>query len=275
MHAWRSDRGGRESQRHELAVDERNRLETGRSTRASRDSRTTATRSFFQTAEQMSPADTDSSVDIYERAGSTTTLISTGPAGGNGAFDADFYEASKDGSRAVFETNESLVSADTDTTKDVYERVGSTTNLVSTGPTSGSTPIDSFFLGTSQDGLHIFFMAYEPLVAADDDNGRRDIYERFNGQTNLISTGPASTNELVEAIWGGNTPDGATRLLHHRGEPRRAATPIRPGTCTSAPARPPSTYRRARTAATERSMPSSMPRRSTARGSSSPPRSRW
>jgi hypothetical protein len=168
------------------------------------------TRTFFQTAEQMSPDDTDSNADIYERAGSTTTLISTGPAGGNGAFDADFYEASKDGTRAVFETNESLVSADTDTTKDVYERVGSTTNLVSTGPTSGSTPIDSFFLGTSQDGLHIFFMAYEPLVAADDDNGRRDIYERFNGQTSLISTGPASTNELVEAIWGGNTPDGAS-----------------------------------------------------------------
>ena len=153
-----------------------------------------ATRSFFQTAEQMTPDDTDSNVDIYERVGSTTTRISTGPAGGNGAFDADFYDASKDGSRAVFETDESLVSADTDTTKDVYERVGSATNLVSAGPTSGSTPIDSFFLGTSQDGLHIFFMAYEPLVAADDDNGRRDIYERFNGQTNLISTGPASTN---------------------------------------------------------------------------------
>ena len=124
MHAWHSDRGGRESQRHELAVDRAQPVETGRSTRASRDSRTTATRSFFQTAEQMVAADTDSSVDIYERAGSTTTLISTGPAGGNGAFDADFYDASKDGSRAVFETNESLVSADTDTTKDVYERVG-------------------------------------------------------------------------------------------------------------------------------------------------------
>jgi len=168
------------------------------------------TRSFFQTAEQMSPGDTDSSVDIYERAGSTTTLISTGPAGGNGAFDADFYEASKDGSRVVFETNESLVSADTDTARDVYERVGTTTNLVSTGPTSGSTPIDSFFLGTSQDGLHIFFMSYEPLVAEDDDNGRRDIYQRFNGQTSLISTGPATTNALVEAIWGGNTPDGGS-----------------------------------------------------------------
>src|SRR5687768_10088349 len=44
------------------------------------------TRTFFQTAEQMSPDDTDSSPDIYMRAGSTTTLISTGPAGGNGAF---------------------------------------------------------------------------------------------------------------------------------------------------------------------------------------------
>ena len=167
-------------------------------------------RVFFQTAEPMVAADTDETVDIYERTGSTTTLISTGPAGGNGAFGADFYDASKDGSRAVFETSESLVSADTDTTKDVYERVGSTTNLVSAGPTSGPTPIDSFFLGTSQDGLHIFFMSYEPLVAADDDNGRRDIYERFNGNTNLISTGPASTNALVEATWGGSTPDGAT-----------------------------------------------------------------
>ena len=167
-------------------------------------------RAFFQTAEQMLPGDTDANVDIYERTGSTTTLISTGPAGGNGPHDADFYDASKDGSRAVFETGESLVSADTDTTKDVYERVGSTTNLVSAGPTAGSTPIDAFFLGTSQDGLHIYFMSYEPLVAADDDNGRRDVYERFNGQTNLISTGPASTNEWVEAIWGGNTPDGGT-----------------------------------------------------------------
>jgi hypothetical protein len=167
-------------------------------------------RVFFQTDEPMLPTDTDTSIDIYERTGSTTTLISTGPGGGNGAHNADFFEASKDGSRAVFETEESLVSADTDTTKDVYERVGSTTNLVSTGPTSGSTPIDAFFLGTSQDGLHIFFMSYEPLVAADDDNGRRDIYERFNGSTNLISTGPAGTNEWVEASWGGNTPEGGT-----------------------------------------------------------------
>jgi hypothetical protein len=165
-------------------------------------------RAFFQTAEPMVAADTDSKLDIYERNGALTTLISTGPSGGNGPHDADFFDASKDGSRAVFETVESLVPEDTDASKDVYERVNGTTNLVSTGPTSGTTPIDAFFLGMSQDGLHIFFMSYEPLVAADTDSGRRDIYERFGGTTNLVSTGPASTNELVEATWGGTSPDG-------------------------------------------------------------------
>ncbi|MGH2979892.1 MAG: hypothetical protein ACRDLQ_09695 [Solirubrobacterales bacterium] len=168
-------------------------------------------RAFFQTAEQMVAADTDSSVDIYERSDSTTTLISTGPAGGNGAFDADFFDASKDGSRVVFETNEALVSADTDGgLRDVYERENGTTNLVSTGPATPSAPIDNFFAGMSQDGLHVFFLSYESLVSADADDGRRDVYERFNGTTNLVSTGPATTNALLEATWGGSTPDGAS-----------------------------------------------------------------
>jgi hypothetical protein len=168
-------------------------------------------RAFFQTDEQMVLEDTDSSADIYERTGSTTILISTGPAGGNGAFDADFFDASKDGSRAVFETGESLVSQDTDGGfRDVYERANGVTSLVSFGPTAGGTPIDAFFLGMSQDGLHIYFMSYEPLVGADDDSGRRDVYERFNGSTSLVSTGPATTNATVEANWGGSTPDGAS-----------------------------------------------------------------
>ena len=167
-------------------------------------------RAFFQTDEQMVAADTDSSIDIYERAGATTTLISTGPAGGNGAFSADFFDASKEGSRVVFETNEALVAADTDGgARDVYERVGGTTNLVSTGPATTNQNVDAFFAGMSQDGLHVFFMAYEALVAADTDSGRRDVYERFNGATNLVSTGPATTNAALEATWGGITPDGS------------------------------------------------------------------
>ena len=56
--------------------------------------------------------------------GGQTTLVSTGPAGGNGAFGAFFGGASADGTRVFFETGESLVSADTDAALDVYERVG-------------------------------------------------------------------------------------------------------------------------------------------------------
>ena len=45
-------------------------------------------RVFFVTGESLVSADTDVAQDLYERSGGQTTLVSTGPAGGNGAFDA-------------------------------------------------------------------------------------------------------------------------------------------------------------------------------------------
>ena len=65
-------------------------------------------------------ADTDTQYDLYERSGGQTTLISTGPAGGNGAFEPSFEAVSADGARVLFRTDESLISADTDTAADVY-----------------------------------------------------------------------------------------------------------------------------------------------------------
>ena len=56
--------------------------------------------------------------------------MSTGPGGGNGAFDADFMGASLNGARAYIRTEEPLVGTDTDTgcaagqgpqCRDVYE----------------------------------------------------------------------------------------------------------------------------------------------------------
>ena len=38
-------------------------------------------------------------------------LVSTGPAGGNGAADSEFHGASSDGARVFFDTRESLVSS--------------------------------------------------------------------------------------------------------------------------------------------------------------------
>src|SRR5437016_4346734 len=111
---------------------------------------------------------------------SLTAIVSTGPAGGNGAIAAIFRGASDDGTRVFFQTAESLVSADTDTSIDVYERSNGTTTLVSTGPNGGNGPASATYAGASADGTHVFFRTAEQLVGADTDNAV-DIYERFNG----------------------------------------------------------------------------------------------
>src|SRR3954447_26248536 len=69
---------------------------------------------------------------------SVTDLVSVGPNGGNGAAASVYRGASSDGTRVFFQTTESLVSADTDSSMDVYQRSGGTTTLLSTGPNGGN-----------------------------------------------------------------------------------------------------------------------------------------
>src|SRR5205823_13778250 len=95
---------------------------------------------FFTTTESLVPADTDSSADVYDRSNGVTTLVSTGDIGGNGAFSARFAGATPDGTHVFFETNEKLVTGDTDGSQDVYDRSGGSTTLVSTGPSGGNGP---------------------------------------------------------------------------------------------------------------------------------------
>jgi hypothetical protein len=178
-----------------------------------------ASRVVFQTAGDLIPADTDDCdpgtdvygcTDVYERSGGVTTLVSTGPAGGNGASDASFRGMSSDGSRVFFVTNEALVASDTDDCdpgptsnygcRDVYERSGGTTTLISGG---GNGAHDADFAGATDDGSRAFFQTSESLVSADVDScdngpdyppGCPDIYERFGGTTTLVSTGPKNAN---------------------------------------------------------------------------------
>jgi hypothetical protein len=164
---------------------------------------------FFQTTESLVSADTDSSQDVYDRSGSATNLVSTGPAGGNGAFDATFVGTGTSAgvTRAFFTTFESLVAGDTDATRDVYERVGSTTNLISIGPAGGNGAFAVNFSRVSQDGTRVFFTTDESLVAGDTD-ASTDAYERFGATTTLLSTGPAGGNGAFPVIVGGISPDG-------------------------------------------------------------------
>jgi microcystin-dependent protein len=76
-------------------------------------------RALFSTAESLVGADSDSSIDLYEREDATTSRISVGSAG-NGAHHVSFADASADARTAIFTTSEQLVTADTDSVIDVY-----------------------------------------------------------------------------------------------------------------------------------------------------------
>ncbi|MCW2996323.1 MAG: hypothetical protein JWQ18_3818, partial [Conexibacter sp.] len=75
---------------------------------------------FFDTAARLVTADHNGTKDVYAY-GDRPTLISPG----DGAYDAFFVDASADGSDVFFQTDEGLVSRDTDESSDVYDaRVG-------------------------------------------------------------------------------------------------------------------------------------------------------
>jgi hypothetical protein len=182
---------------------------------------------WFMTREAMVSGDTDGGcedslghptapcIDVYERSGGNTTWVSTG---GNGAFEASFAAASQDGSKVFIQTAESLTADDADGgSRDVFERSGGTTTLISTGPSGGTGPYSSDLEAISNDGTRVFFQTYESLVSADNDGNWQDVYERYGGETTMISTGPASTNQAAIAFFDGATADG-TKVFFHTDE---------------------------------------------------------
>jgi hypothetical protein len=146
---------------------------------------------FFNTAAALVAEDTGG-LDVYEWSDGDIRLVTPDndePAG--------FQGASDDGSHVFFTTRAALTPDDKDGhCEDLYERAGDITRLVSTGPTAQLESPFGYcetiylqFIGSSRDGSRVFFSTYEPLVERADNNYRFDIYERFNGETSLISEG--------------------------------------------------------------------------------------
>ena len=170
---------------------------------------TTGIRIFYATREPLVAADTDQAVDIYQRAGGTVTLISTGPQGGNGPWHAELAGISDNGRHVFFETNEQLVAGDTDGVQDIYERYdGTTTTQASTGPAGTNMALPASVDAVTPDGNHVFFTTNEPLVAADTDDNP-DVYERSGGATTIHSIGPNGGNGAGAATLTGISDDGA------------------------------------------------------------------
>ena len=197
---------------------------------------TDGSRAFFETTESLVASDSDSCplftpprpcFDVYERAGATTTMLSTGPSGGNGDFDARFAGASANGTRVYFGSAEPLTPQDTDNMcqgptglgpcGDIYERVGGTTSLVSTGPERGNGPFDRYFATPSDDGTRLLFGATDGLTGADSDQSE-DLYERAGGVTALVSAGTAGGNGAFDSLFSGASAD-VTHVFFRTSEP--------------------------------------------------------
>ena len=142
--------------------------------------------------------DADTTTDLYERAGSTTTLI-----GSNGPVGATSKASHRTARHVFFTTTESLDPDDTDTSQDLYEQSGSTTTLIGSNGALGAT-----YEGASQDGTRVFFTTSEALVVGDTDS-TQDVYEQSGSTATLLSTGPTGGNGAFGATFGGASKDGA------------------------------------------------------------------
>lgn len=139
----------------------------------------------------FSPTDVDERSDVYTWNRGVFSLAS--PSSGTHIYGATENAISDDGERVIFTSHESLDSADTDTSADVYETAGGVTSLLSTGPADAGEETDVYFGGTSADATYVYFETAAALVSTDTDGGERDIYLRRAGTTTLVSAGPAGS----------------------------------------------------------------------------------
>lgn len=199
------------------------------------DASTTGSAVFFETRERIDAADTDDSQDLYRWSEGAVSVVSQGPAGGNGGPNVLYAGSSPDGATVFFETKESLVAADTDGAQDLYARGGGETELVSVGAeTCEGGPCDEDASvarrsgvpsGVFAEGSRVFFVSSEPLAAGDEDVVF-DIYLRDldEGTTTLVSGADPSCSESscgagpIDAKFAGASAD-ASRAFFVTDEP--------------------------------------------------------
>ncbi len=182
--------------------------------------------------------------DVYEQTPAGSTLISTMPesieygalsrdgshlffsaAGGiyeytggelHPLVSGSFQGASDDGTAVYFQTNAGLAPGDSDGQPDLYELRGGVFTVISVPGTGTSGPNTSSgsgtFLYAPLDGRRVFFTTAEKMAANDNDGGFEDIFERVRGDTYLVSTGPATTNQGIAPFFREASDDG-TRVF--------------------------------------------------------------
>lgn len=167
-------------------------------------------RLIFATSQRLAPADNDDGGDLYVTNGVATRLLSGGAILGGTGEEVSFLGASRDTTRVLMSTEEQLAPEDNDRNPDIYLGTGGSPPLLLT-PGLVTRP---YFEGATPDAKHVYFDAAAQLAPADVDRNY-DIYERFEGMTRLISTGPQANRAMAP---GGvslvrASPSGATAVF--------------------------------------------------------------
>lgn len=131
---------------------------------------------YFRTNASLVPEDTNNTDDIYQRYGSTISLISGPRADVWPPSIGNFEAGSDDGSRAVFSTAERLVPDDTDDAIDLYLHDAAGLQLI-----SGASPVVVLFAGASSDLHRILFYSSVPVLPGDP-TGPGGVFEWRDGQ---------------------------------------------------------------------------------------------
>jgi hypothetical protein len=143
---------------------------------------------LFHTPEHLTAGHTWSDSGFYRRSGTTTDLVVPVALPLSPQERTIFIQLSGDGSHVFCRTLTRVLADDTDSNFDVYQWQGGTTTRLSTGPldVDQAAQYGAIFSGASFDGERVFFDTRARHVPEDtiDD---RDIYERFNGQTELLT----------------------------------------------------------------------------------------
>ena len=165
--------------------------------------------------------------DVYAIRGGHSSLVAASPRRDTQS-ETWFAGVSADGQHVFFETHDRLRGSDHDQSLDIYERYRGKLRLISTGSLPRSRTYPPYFHTSSDDGRHVFFETRQRLIPGDKDQAN-DIYERFEGETRLVSTdlGP---DESKGASFLGSSADGGTvffglgRYAHRRIYSRSNAT---------------------------------------------------
>ena len=178
-------------------------------------------RTIFPFYEELTPR--AGRAQVYERAGGVTKALVRYPADPPDPTYAAPLGISADGAHVFLWTNLALAPGDEDgNTSDVYDLFRGTQTLLSTGPlddhssySSGpGAPFMMNFAGASADGSRVFLLSLFAPVVPEDTDRCPDLYERFAGQTALVSTGPTATPAFPTGTcdlvgFGGLAADGS------------------------------------------------------------------